>query len=63
MTGEFLAPRASNADIGSIWWRHHGDGNCYAGERYFNIELPHDLYLEMHHSAETFCIDRIVGRI
>ena len=37
VTGEFLAQRASNAENGNIWWRHHDD-TFYATlyDHYFN---------------------------
>ena len=43
-TGEFPAQRASNAENGSIWWRHHGKtvphslpiGHCFHNSWHFN---------------------------
>ena len=39
MTGEFSAQRASNAENGSIWWRHHGVKWC----RILIITMPTEI--------------------
>ena len=35
-TGEFPAQRASNAENGSIWWRHHVRQDCHHGNSRFS---------------------------
>ena len=37
VTGEFPAQRASNAENGSIWWRHHR-GSSYRSARKLNVK-------------------------
>ena len=42
VTGEFPAKMASNAENVSIWWRHHGHGQCIMKFLYFKCySSPH----------------------
>ena len=55
VTGEFLAQRASNAEIVSIWWRHHEKHLQHAeihGNDLFNSLSPRDAIMRQlanHH--------------
>ena len=42
VTSEFPAQRASNAENGSIWWRHHGDyetSECINAQRILSLDV------------------------
>ena len=41
LTGELSAPKASNAENVSIWWRHHGNTKC-SGKNRSVLPVPAD---------------------
>ena len=54
-TGEFPAQRASNAENGSIWWRHHGSSYviwCY-GSLSLTVRIMNGLLTGKHMSSPS----------
>ena len=51
MTGEFTAQRASNAENGSIWWRHHNLNQCWPS---VNWMFGNKYHSNLKHNATIF---------